>query len=250
MFLLFSASSRPSNFRREKLASHNWSFSLLLSWLVERRLLNVALWVGLEVLLDETRFLLGEKLLGAGCLHGHVLVDSAVGSWFLWDRVYQGCKGAKVVYTRTASAATWSQEGLEIRCVEYRCSWPLLKLNFFGFQDVDFHPLQEDFIVELNDVFLPWLFRLWIQGYIDIDPRNTSRFHNIELKMSSFGYSLLINLFVSIDDIIKLHFWRTSWVIPPVQMALISETCPDWVWMYLADPVYDTHDQLVQMPPD
>lgn len=40
----------------------------------------MALWVGLEVLLDETRFLLGEKLLGAGCLHGHVLVDSAVGS--------------------------------------------------------------------------------------------------------------------------------------------------------------------------
>ena len=79
LFLFFSASSRPSDFRREKLATHHWSFSLFLSRLVERRLLNWALWVGLGVLLDETGFLLGEKLLGARRLHRHVLVDSAVG---------------------------------------------------------------------------------------------------------------------------------------------------------------------------
>jgi hypothetical protein len=45
--------------------------------------------------------------------------------------------------------------------------------------------------------------------------------------MASFSYSLLVNLFVGINDIIELHFWRTSCVIPPVEMALISEACSD-----------------------
>ena len=121
LFLFLSASSRPTHFRREKLASHHWPFSLLLGRLVERRLLNWALWVGLEVLLDETGFLLGEKLLGARRLHRHVLVDSAVGPRFLGDGVYKGCKGAEVVNTGTASATTWSQERLEIRCIKYWC---------------------------------------------------------------------------------------------------------------------------------
>ena len=85
LFLFFSAPSRPTHFRREKLASHDWSFSLILSRLVERRLLNWALKVGLEVLLDETGFLLGEKLLCARCLHWHVLVDGAVSPRFLGD---------------------------------------------------------------------------------------------------------------------------------------------------------------------
>ena len=79
LVLFFSASSGPADFRREKLASHHWSFSLLLSRLIERGLLDWALWVGLEVLLDETGFLLGEKLLSARRLHRHVLVDSAIG---------------------------------------------------------------------------------------------------------------------------------------------------------------------------
>ena len=65
--------------------------------------------MGLEVLLDETGFLLGEKLLGTRRLHRHVLVDSAVGPRFLGDGVYKGCKGAEVVNTGTASATTWSQ---------------------------------------------------------------------------------------------------------------------------------------------
>ena len=145
-------------------------------------------------------------------------------------------------------AATWCEQGLEVRGVQYWCPRACLKLDLLGLQYIHFHPLEKDLVVELDDVDFGRILGLWVERHVCVHPRHNGRLHHVELQVSCLNNTLLVDLLVRVDYVIKLDFGGVSGCSAPVELDLVSLAYLDGVGVHLAYPINDAHNQLVQVP--
>ena len=125
----------------------------------------------------------------------------------------------------------------------------MFKFYLLGLQNVHLHPVQEHLVVKLNDVNLLGIFGRRIQRDLDVDPRNATRFHYVQLPAASLRQSLLIDLLVGINDIVepRLVVSIESLLSIAIHIWCVSRIDLDRIRVNFTYTIDRAHNYLIEM---